>query len=89
MKEAFIELRTNPPAWINLQNKLEYNPNEILDGFEWNVYTITEGKLERIACGFNTFQYAKEYTEEKGYKVSSEDISAELYKAINIKTIIK
>ncbi len=88
MKEAFIELRSHPHAWINLLNEWD-NTTNVLDGFEWNVYTIKGCEIQRIYVGFNTFKEAKEYTEKRGYKVFSEDISAELYKAINIKTIIK
>ena len=87
MKEAFIELRTNPPAWINLLNEIDKwdNTTNVLDGFEWNVYTVKNCELQRIYVGFNTFKEAKEYTEKRGYKVFTEDISAELYKAINTK----
>ena len=84
MKEAFIELRSHSYEWINLLNEWD-KTNNVLDGFEWNVYTIIKCEWKRIYVGFNTFKEAKEYTEKRGYKVFTEDISAVLYKAINTK----
>jgi len=89
--EAWIELRYNPPASINLLNceiNSSYSKAPLIESFEWNVYTIkpyhnsNKYTKERIFVGFHTYEEAEKFTKEKGYRVMSEDISEKLYLAI-------
>lgn len=90
--KAWIELRLNDPATINLLNDdgwgEDYKSEADLNGFEWNVYTIndrlTEGRYtkDRIFVGFRTYKEAEAYTVAEGYCVMTQDISEHLYKYI-------
>lgn len=88
--EAWIELRWNDPATINLLNDdgwgEDYKSEADLNGFEWNVYTVNNehGRYakERIFVGFRTYKEAEAYTVAEGYRVMTQDISEHLYKYI-------
>tara|TARA_R110002020_G_scaffold468915_1_gene693544 strand:- start:663 stop:1022 length:360 start_codon:yes stop_codon:yes gene_type:complete len=92
--EAWIELRQNEPAYINLFNSgvyvnasLDSPDDSYLYGFEWNVYTVKkryDGRYAkcRIFVGFKTYKDAEKYTKDEGYEVLSQDISAALYQSI-------
>ena len=88
--EAWIELRWNDPASINLLNDdgwgEDYRSEATLRGFEWNVYTVgnERGRYTKdiIFVGFHTYKEAEAYTVAEGYRVMTQDISEHLYKYI-------
>jgi len=90
--EAWIELRWNDPAIINLLNDnrgrscKDYKFEADLNGFEWNVYTVNDrhGRYtkDRVFVGFSTYKEAEAYAVAGGYNVRTQDISRHLYKYI-------
>ena len=79
-KYAWIQLRTNAPASINLLNDDEGNDGW-LDGFEWGVYTIKNNMIDRLYLA-DTWKEAKQFLEKEGYDYYDDDPSEELYKAL-------
>ena len=80
-KIAFIMLRTNAPAAIDLDNKDYMNSKQVLRGFEWSVYTIENNRRERLYIA-DTWKQAKKWCVKEGYDFIDDDPSKELYDSL-------
>ena len=85
-KYAWIVLRENPPASIDLSNSLTYHlcsEGTWLPGFEWTVLTIENNEPERIYIA-DSFLQAKKWIEKNGYNIhgQNDDPSEMLIEAI-------
>lgn len=85
-KYAWIVLRENPPASIDLSNSLTYHlcsEGTWLPGFEWTVLTIENNEPERIWIA-DSFLQAKKWIEKNGYNIhgQNDDPSEMLIEAI-------
>jgi hypothetical protein len=83
---AWIVLRENPPASIDLSNS--FSPlydieGTWLQGFEWTVLTIKNNREERIYIA-DSFLEAKKWVEKNGYDIhcQNDDPSKMLIQAI-------
>ena len=81
-KIAFIILRTNTPAAIFLDNKDYMNSKQVLRGFEWEVYTIENNRIERLYIA-DYWKQAKKWCIKEGYDFIDDDPSKELYESLN------
>ncbi len=82
-KIAWIQLRTNPPAEVYLDNKDYMNSTQRLKGFEWVVYTVENNYIERLYMA-DYWKQAKKWCVEKGYDFLDDDPSQELYKSLKL-----
>ena len=83
---AWIVLRENPPASIDLSNSLSYDSEgPWLPGFEWTVLTIKNNRPERIYIA-DSFLEAKKWIEKNGYNTAAQndDPSEMLIQAMNL-----
>jgi hypothetical protein len=81
-KIAFIILRPNTPAEIYLDNKDYMNSTQRLKGFEWEVYTIENNRIERLYIA-DYWKQAKQWCVKEGYDFIDDDPSKELYESLN------
>ena len=85
-KDRLLWLNSKSNILIEKRRKIAFkdymNSKQVLRGFEWEVYTIENNRIERLYIA-DYWKQAKKWCIKEGYDFIDDDPSKELYESLN------